>query len=75
MAWYDDFLAAWDTHDADLIASFMTPDATYADVPLGQTHAGRDAIVAWINSIVNEFSTDYRFEPGFAFATDDAYSI
>ena len=75
MAWYDDYLEAWDSHDGERIASFMTPDATYTDVALGETHTGRQDIAGWINSMVDHLSTDYRFEPGFVVATDRAYAL
>lgn len=75
MAWYDDYLKAWNTRDGERITSFMTADATYTDVALGESHAGRADIAAWINSMTDEFSTDYSLEPGFAFATDSAYAL
>lgn len=75
MAWYDDYLRAWDSHDGERITSFMAPDATYSDVALGQTHTGSTDIAAWINTMVDEFSTDYWFETVFAFSTDSVYAL
>ena len=75
MAWYDDYLRAWDSHDAERITSFMTPDVTYSDVSLGETHTGREDVAAWIDTMVDEFSTDYLFESVFSFSTDDVYAL
>lgn len=75
MAWYDDYLAAWDSHDGQRITSFMAPDVTYTDVALGETHSGTAAVSAWIDTMVEEFSTDYSFETVFAFSTDSVYAV
>ena len=75
MAWYDEYLQAWDQHDGQRVTSFMTPDATYVDFALGETHTGREDIASWINSMVEEFSTDYSFESVFSFSTDSVYVL
>lgn len=75
MAWYDDYLKAWDSHEGQRITSFMTPDVTYSDVALGETHTGAADVAAWINTMVDEFSTDYAFENVFAFSSDSVYAL
>lgn len=75
MAWYDDYLKAWDSHDAQRITSFMTPEVTYTDVALGETHTGQQDVATWIDSMVEEFSTDYAFDSVFAFSTDRVYAL
>lgn len=75
MDWLDDYYAAWNSHDGERVASFMTPDATYADVALGESHTGQADIAAWINTMVDEFSTDYSFESVFVIANDSAYAL
>ncbi|HEX6538629.1 MAG TPA: nuclear transport factor 2 family protein [Candidatus Dormibacteraeota bacterium] len=75
MAWYDDYLDAWTSHDSARIVSFMAPNVTYTDVALGQTHTGRTDIAQWIDSMVDHFSTDYSFESGPAVATDTGYAL
>ena len=75
MAWYDDYLRAWDSHDAQRITSFMTPDVTYTDHALGEAHTGHRDVAAWIDSMVDGFSTDYSFESVFAFSTDSVYAL
>ena len=75
MAWSVDYLDAWNSHDGERIASFMTPDASYTDIVLAQTHRGRADIAAWINSMNREFSTDYRFEPGHELVSDSGYFL
>ena len=63
MAWYDDYLAAWDTHEGQKVVSFMTPDAVYTDVALGEEHKGQADIATWIDGMADTLSSDYRFEP------------
>jgi steroid delta-isomerase-like uncharacterized protein len=75
MAWYDDYLDAWNRHDGAGIASFMTPGVTYTDVSLGVTKTGQQNVAAWIDTMVDEFSTDYEMEPVSAFSTDSAYAL
>lgn len=75
MAWYDDYLRSWDSHDGEHIASFMTEDVTYTDVALGETHTGRNDVAAWINRMVETFSTDYYLEPVHSLATDRGYAL
>lgn len=75
MAWYDDYLKAWDSHDAQRITSYMTPDVTYTDVALGETHTGQQDVAAWIDSMVDGFSTDYSFDTVFAFSTDSVFAL
>ncbi|MBV8529183.1 MAG: nuclear transport factor 2 family protein [Candidatus Dormibacteraeota bacterium] len=75
MAWYDDYLEAWSSHDGQRITSFMTPDVTYTDVALGETHSGRTDVAAWIDTMVDEFSTDYAMESVFGFSSDSVYAI
>ena len=75
MAWYDDYLEAWNSHDGQRITAFMTPDVTYTDVALGETHSGPADVSAWIDTMVEEFSTDYSFEAVFAFSTDSVYAL
>jgi steroid delta-isomerase-like uncharacterized protein len=75
MAWYDDYLEAWDSHDGQRITSFMAPDVTYTDVALGETHSGPADVSAWIDTMAEEFSTDYSFETAFAFSTDSVYAL
>jgi len=75
MAWYDDYLAAWDTHQGARVVSFMTPDAVYGDVALGVEHKGIDDIAAWIDEMEQTLSSDYRFEPVSAVDTPSAYAL
>lgn len=75
MAWWDDYLDAWNTHDGKTIVSFMTPDAVYTDVALGEEHKGHADISAWIDTMAETFSSDYSFEPVSAFDNGSGYAL
>jgi steroid delta-isomerase-like uncharacterized protein len=53
----------------------MTLTGTYSDVALGVSHTGRADIAAWINTMVPELSSDYRFESVFSLVTDTGYVL
>jgi steroid delta-isomerase-like uncharacterized protein len=56
-----EYLAAWNARDADLIASFFTEDAVYADTGAGVVARGRDRIRAHVARVHAGFP-DLRFE-------------
>lgn len=72
--WINEYVAAWDAHDADAVISFMTDDAVYADLALGERYEGTEAIKAFVEGLGSTVSTDYRFKLG-QVATDSAYSF
>jgi steroid delta-isomerase-like uncharacterized protein len=71
-SWLQEYLAAWNTRDGRRVAEWMAEDATYEDVALGQTYAGREAIIAFVDGMTG-FSSDYRFESVSEFSTDTNY--
>lgn len=75
MGWMDEYLDAWNSHDAERVASFMADGAIYEDVALGQRMTGHDEIVAFVNNASADFSTDFRFETITAMSTDDWYAL
>ena len=72
--WWDEYVKAWNSHDGRKVAAFMTPDAVYADPPIGARNQGRDAIAAWADSIVPTFSSDYTFESVSFIQSGDRYA-
>ena len=75
MAWWDDYLDAWNTHDGQTVVSFMTSDAVYADVALGVEHKGHNDIASWIDEMADTLSSDYRFDPVSGFDNGDGYAL
>jgi steroid delta-isomerase-like uncharacterized protein len=65
-----EYYAAWNSHDADKIASFYTDDGVHEDVPLGKFFHGRDEIKAGIAPLFAAFP-DFRQELKFILAVGD----
>jgi steroid delta-isomerase-like uncharacterized protein len=68
------YLGSWNRHAIDELLGNFTDDATYVDVALGQTHAGKVAMRAFFASLEAEFSSDYQFDPGLMVITDTGYA-
>ena len=71
--WWDEYVKAWNSHDGRRVAAFMTPDAVYADLPIA-SNQGRDAIAAWIDSLVPTLSSDYIVETTSFIQSGDRYA-
>jgi uncharacterized protein (TIGR02246 family) len=50
-----DYLAAWNTRDADRVAAFFSDDAVYADHGAGETAHGRAAIRSHVAAVHRGF--------------------
>jgi steroid delta-isomerase-like uncharacterized protein len=72
-SWLWEYLDAWNAHDGDAVVSWMTDDAVYEDVALGQMHKGKEAIRTFVNDMESNLSSDYRFEAVSEQSTDTAY--
>jgi steroid delta-isomerase-like uncharacterized protein len=72
--WWDEYVNAWNSHDGRSAAAFMTPDAVYADPPIGPSIQGRDAIAAWIDSLVPTLSSDFVMETTSFIQSGDRYA-
>jgi steroid delta-isomerase-like uncharacterized protein len=75
MSLTEDFMAAWNRRDGDALAGLFADDGVYADAALGETMTGRDAIKEFLENAYAEFSSDLRFEPGFAVETASGYAV
>lgn len=60
--WAQRYIEAINGHDAKAITSFMTEDAVYEDITLGEHHQGTAAIADFWTRMASEFSSDYRME-------------
>jgi steroid delta-isomerase-like uncharacterized protein len=72
--WFEEYLDAWNSHDAARVATFIAEDGTYEDLALGQRHEGRDDITSFIAE-ASQFSSDYRFASVSAQASGDRYAL
>lgn len=76
-SWIDQFIGAWNAHDANAITSFMTEDAEYLHSGGSERLVlrGLDAIRSWIDSLNSEWSSDYTLEKTFSVLTEHAFAI
>jgi steroid delta-isomerase-like uncharacterized protein len=72
--WWQQYLAAWNAHDPDLVAGFMTTNVVYEDLALGERFEGLDEVRAFVTRAGSEFSSDYTFESGTFVADGDRYA-
>lgn len=57
----DAYIAAWNSHDPDAVASFFTPDAVYDDRGAAEVARGRPAIRDYVATVMTAFP-DLRFD-------------
>ena len=69
------YLDAWNRHAIDEVLGFLTDDCTYGDVALNEFHTGKQAIRDFFTHMGEQFSSDYRFEPGFTVVTEHGYAL
>lgn len=72
--WLQDYLTAWNSREGKLVGEWMADDATYDDVPMGEMHQGREAIVALVDGM-KDLSTDYHFNLVNGFSTETSYVV
>ena len=74
-SWVQEYLAAWSSHDAARVTSFVTDDVVYTDAALGERFEGAAAVRRFIDDMTRSFSTDVTFTPGqLIVATADLYA-
>lgn len=69
------YLESWNRHAVDDVLTFFEPGATYADIALGQSHTGKQAMREFFLGLERDFSSDYRFEPGLAVVSETGYAV
>jgi steroid delta-isomerase-like uncharacterized protein len=72
--WGSRYLSAWNRHSVEDILGYMTPDCSYTDVALNESHVGTDDIRHFLLHMEANFSSDYSFEVGPGVATDSGYA-
>src|SRR3954471_17020817 len=58
---FDDYLAAWNAHDAERILGFFVDDCVYEDVPMSRVNKGKDEIRAFLDESFATFP-DFHLE-------------
>ena len=67
---FEDYLAAWNSHDVEKIASFFTDDCVYEDVALGAVNRGKEQVRAYLSGTFNGFP-DFKIERTSNFVAGD----
>ena len=72
-AFFDNYLGAWNAHDAAAVARYMADDAIYEDVALGRVLHGPSEIVSFVEEATTS-SSDFRFEVVSLFTAGNDYA-
>ncbi|HUP87021.1 MAG TPA: nuclear transport factor 2 family protein [Acidimicrobiales bacterium] len=75
--WIDELIAAFNTHDATEVATFMTDDAEYicwSGDAWGATR-GKESIVHVLDGYDKELSSDFRLQRKFAVITEEGFAV
>ena len=65
-----DYIAAWNAHDAEKIASFFTEDGVHEDIAIGSVYHGRDELKSGLGPLFAA-CPDFRLETKSFFSTAD----
>jgi len=65
-----EWLAGWNAHDGDRVASVFTEDCIYEDVTFGVVNHGHTELKAFVDGFV-AVAPDCAFEPGAMFVAGD----
>ncbi len=69
-----EYLAAWNAHDADRVASYFTEDAKYEDVAMGMISQGKEQIKGFAEATFRS-TPDVKFELISAFVAGDGAGL
>ena len=67
---FEDYLAAWNSHDVEKTLSFFTDDCIYEDVPTGNVSRGKEELKAYISNTFAVFD-DFKLEMKSSFIAGD----
>jgi len=67
---FEDYLAAWSSHDVEKIASFFTDDCVYEDVAVGAVNRGKEELKAFASALFAGVP-DLKFELKSVFVAGD----
>jgi uncharacterized protein (TIGR02246 family) len=59
MSWWDDYLSAWNRHDAAAVGSFFAVDGVRVGAGISRNE-GREAVVEYVRQFSDLFSTDHK---------------
>lgn len=65
-----EYLAAWNAHDAEALMSLFTDDCIYEDVALGRLEQGKERVRALVRSVFADLA-DFKMEATAAFGIAD----
>jgi steroid delta-isomerase-like uncharacterized protein len=66
----EDYLAAWNSHDVEKIASFFTDDGVHEDVAIGEVNRGKEQLKAFASYTFTAFP-DFKLERTSSFVAGD----
>lgn len=66
----NDYVAAWNSHDVEMILSFYTNDGVYEDVAIGKINRGKKEIKDFVSSVFVD-TPNFKIEVKSRFYTSD----
>jgi steroid delta-isomerase-like uncharacterized protein len=72
--WVHRYLAAWNSHDGEEVAAFMSEDVVYEDLAGGAIYHGRAGVAGYV-AATHVWSGDYRFVVVTTQASGPSYAI
>lgn len=67
---FRDYIASWNMHDVEKIASFFTDDCVYDNLARGQTYRGKDQLKEWGKASFDAIP-DFKLDVTSIFASGD----
>lgn len=67
---FREYVASWNTHDVEKIASFFTDDCVYENLARGQTYHGKDQLRGWVKASFDAIP-DFKLDITSLFASGD----
>jgi len=72
--WAQKYTGAWNRHSPTDVAAFMTADAVFVDVTLGETFRGPQEIGQWVESMVTGYSSDFSMALRYSVVTSTGFA-
>ena len=74
-SWMQDYVDAWNSHDAAEVLACMTDDVVFDDKGLGERLEGTEEVRAMLDALTETMSSDYRLDWGdLTISTDDLWA-
>jgi len=68
---FREYVASWNAHDVEKIASFFTDDLVYEHVPRGQTYRSKEKLNAWVKGTFDSIP-DFKLDMPLLFSSGDS---